>query len=193
MPLDVMTKLERQDLVIAAPRPALRQFRNDRFDAVLRHVLIENNEIAVDRHERHVDGIGRAFVDRGAARTVPMIHSEDAALFRLARERNIVSRKRKQRRDGKRLHAPHDPSLNFGPKWPITATISWQDVRATAEAALGNWQFGLISHQRHYARGNGDGTVRPRSSYSAACGDGRPMVATPSASVAEIVVRIISR
>src|SRR6266481_1680070 len=51
MPLDVVPELEGQGLVVAAPGPALREFRDDGIDAVLGDMLIEEDEVAVNRHE----------------------------------------------------------------------------------------------------------------------------------------------
>ncbi len=115
VPFDVMSKLEGERLVVAAPGPAFRQLGADGVDAVLRDVLIENDQIVIDRHEGNVERIGRALMDRGAARAVAVIHSQDAARFWPFGERYIVSRKPTQRCDGKRFHAPHGfPSGLFG-------------------------------------------------------------------------------
>jgi len=50
----------------------------------LRDLLIEDDEIVVDWHEGDVERVGCAFMDRGAARTVPMIDPQNAALLWLA-------------------------------------------------------------------------------------------------------------
>ena len=96
MPFDALPQLEGQLLVVAAPGPALREIGDDRIHAVLRHVLLEHDEIVENRHEGNVDRIGRALVDRGAARAVAVIHPEDAALFRLSRRCKVKSRQQQQ-------------------------------------------------------------------------------------------------
>src|ERR1700730_7698497 len=124
MPFDALSQLEGQGLVVFTPGPALGEVRHDRLDAVLRDALIVDNEVVVDRHEGDVDRIGRALVDRGAARTVPMINAQDAALFRLGRERHI--RGRQQTQTGrKRTHAPHvSLPRKFGLIGPIDAEVT---------------------------------------------------------------------
>ena len=114
MPFDALAQLEGQLLVVGAPGPALGEIRHDRIDAVLRHVLLEHDEIVENRHEGNVDRIGRALVDRGAARAVAVIHPENAALFRLARRRcKVASRQQQQCCRGKRMNAPHGPLHSF--------------------------------------------------------------------------------
>ena len=92
MPFDALLQLEGELLVVAAPGPAFRQIGNDQLHAVLRNVLLEDDEIVENRHERNVDRVGRAFMDRGAARAVAVIDPEDPALLRLRRRCNMVSR-----------------------------------------------------------------------------------------------------
>src|SRR5262245_49554784 len=95
MPLDVLPELEGQLLVVGAPGPAFRKIGDDRVDAVLRNILLEYDKIVEYRHEGNVDRIGRALVDRGAARAVPVIHPEDSTLLRL-RRCNLAGRQQQQ-------------------------------------------------------------------------------------------------
>ena len=113
MPLDAFPQLEGQRLVVGAPRPAGREIRADRLQAVLRDVLVVDDEVVEHRHERDIDRVGRAFMDRSAARTVSMIDPQDAALFRLGRACDRQSHHQGQRYDSKRPHAPHSNLPGF--------------------------------------------------------------------------------
>ena len=107
VPFDALAQFERQRLLVAAPGPALRQIRDDRIQAVLRDILLVDDEIVEHRHERHVDRVGCSLMDRGAAGAVAVINPENAAVLRFGRERNRRGRQRRQHRCGQRLHNPH--------------------------------------------------------------------------------------
>ncbi len=79
-----MAQLECQHGLVVAPRPARCQVGHDRLEAVLRHILVVQDEIVEDRHERDHRRIGGLFVDRGARRIVSVIDFQDAALLRFA-------------------------------------------------------------------------------------------------------------
>src|SRR6202022_1233828 len=107
VPFDALPQLEIERLAVAAPGPALGEIRDDRIHAVLRHVLLVDDEIVEDGHEGNVGRIGRLLVDRGAARGVTMIHSQDTALLRLGRGCNTGKRQQRQHGGRNRWHAPH--------------------------------------------------------------------------------------
>ena len=95
MPLDALAELEAQRLLVRAPSPTLGEIRDDGIHAVLRHVLLEDDEVVENRHEGDVDRIGRTLMDRGASGTVPVIHPQDAALF-LGRIGKTADRQQRQ-------------------------------------------------------------------------------------------------
>ena len=84
MPFDPLAQFEGQPEPVLAPRPALGQVRNDRIEAVLRHVLVVKHEVVEHRHHRDRDRVGAFLVDRHARRAVAVIDPQDpAGLLRL--------------------------------------------------------------------------------------------------------------
>ena len=63
MPLDALAQAKGQLFAVLIPRPALGKVRRDRGERVLRHMLIEHNEVAEHRHHRR-DGRDRHFLER---------------------------------------------------------------------------------------------------------------------------------
>src|SRR6185312_1306552 len=71
--------------ILLVPRPARRQLRPDRLQAVLRDMLVVDDEIVEDRHEGHVGGISCLLMDGGAAGILTVIELQDAAMLGLRR------------------------------------------------------------------------------------------------------------
>src|SRR5712675_308414 len=161
VPLDPLPQLEIEDLFVIAPSPALREVRNDGFQAVLRHVLLVNDEVVEDRHEGNVDRIGRLLMDGGAGRAVPVIDPQDAALLLLAGLRKTAKYQQRRHRGGTRLHAPHaslpqDFGLILG---RFSRTISWWRACATSKRLCRYWSFGLMEA----GASHGSSATRPSS------------------------------
>src|SRR5439155_11842600 len=55
------------------------EIRTDRVEAVLGDVLVEDDEVVVDRHEGHRDRHGGLLVDRGAGRGIHVLDLENTA------------------------------------------------------------------------------------------------------------------
>jgi hypothetical protein len=138
-------QLEGEDFVVAAPGPAVRQIGDDRGHAILRDGLIIDDEVVENRHERDVDRIGRAFMDRGAAGTVPMIDPEYAALL-FARERTGRGRQQTNHGDSKRSHAAHGslPPAFRPHDGPLMAKDSMAGNAGNRHAMRACCHFGLI-------------------------------------------------
>src|SRR5215472_9832355 len=81
MPLDALAQRQGQLGSLFAPRPTGGKVRDDRLQAVLRHVLLVHDEIIENPHHRPVDRDRRLFEQRHACRTVEMGYSQHAALF----------------------------------------------------------------------------------------------------------------
>src|SRR6516162_10138740 len=79
VPFDALMQPECQFGAILVPRPIGSQIRDDRVEAVLRHVLLVQDEIVEDAHHRDLGRIGRLFEDRHAGRTVPVVDFQYAA------------------------------------------------------------------------------------------------------------------
>ncbi len=79
MPAHSLAQAEGQFFPVFAPRPAAREIGNDRIQAVLRNLLIEQHEIVEDRHHRRDHRNCHFLQDRHAGRTVAVRHVEDAA------------------------------------------------------------------------------------------------------------------
>ena len=81
MPLDTLAQPEGQLAAVLAPRPAGGEVRHDRLQAVLRHVLVVNDEIIEHPHHRD-DGRNRHFfMDREAGRAFPLMDPKNPARF----------------------------------------------------------------------------------------------------------------
>src|SRR6266576_1435347 len=145
VPLYALPQLEIEYLFVIAPGPALREIRDDRFQAVLRNVLLVDDQVVEDGHEGNVDRIGRLLMDRGAGRTVPVIDPQDAALLLLAGLRKTGNHQQRQCRGGTRLHAPHASLPRyFGlSSARFSRTISWRKACATSDNRSRHWSFGL--------------------------------------------------
>src|SRR5215469_4342261 len=72
VPFDALAQPECQFGAVLVPRPIGGQIRDDRLQAVLRHVLLIQDKIVEDAHHRDLGRIGRLFEDRHAGRTVPV-------------------------------------------------------------------------------------------------------------------------
>ena len=107
MPFDALPQLESQRLLVGAPRPAFREFGADDVQAVLRDVLVIDDQVVENGHEGDVDRIGRALMDRRAAGAVAVIDPEDTALLRLARDRCAAQQQQARHRGSKRAPASH--------------------------------------------------------------------------------------
>jgi hypothetical protein len=79
MPFDTLAQREGQLRRVLAPRPARCQIRHNRIEAVLRDVLIEDDEIVEHAHYRDTDGDRRFLVDRHARGAVATGHLQNAA------------------------------------------------------------------------------------------------------------------
>ena len=85
VPANALAQAKGQFRAVLVPRPAGGEIRHDRLQCVLRHMLVEDDEIVEHRHHRR-DGRDRHFLEgRHAGRAVAMGNLEDAA--RLLRER----------------------------------------------------------------------------------------------------------
>ena len=73
MPLDPLAELKGQILAVLAPLPALGEVGSNRTHAVLRDVLIVDDQIVHHAHHRHDDRVGRLLMDRHAGRAVPVL------------------------------------------------------------------------------------------------------------------------
>ncbi|MGY4432580.1 hypothetical protein ACVWWO_005057 [Bradyrhizobium sp. F1.13.1] len=108
MPLDALAQFEGQLLVVAAPGPALGQLWPQGIRAILRNVLVVDDEIVEHSHEGHVDRICRALQDGRIGRAVAVIHPQDPALLWFAGRCDRRKRQQRQRRRrGERPYAPH--------------------------------------------------------------------------------------
>jgi hypothetical protein len=81
VPLHALAQDEGELLAVVAPLPARGEVGNDRLEAVSRDFLVEDDEIVVERHERHDHRDRRFFVDRGTGRRVHVLDLQDAAGF----------------------------------------------------------------------------------------------------------------
>ena len=81
MPLNTLAQPECESGSILTPRPATGEVRHDRFQTVLRLVLIVHHEIVKDAHHRHDCRVRRLLMDRHARRAVPVVDAEDPTLF----------------------------------------------------------------------------------------------------------------
>ena len=66
---------------VIAPFPGCGEFRLDRVHLVLRRMLVEQDQVVIERHERDHDRRGGLLVNRGAGRRVDMRQCERAAIF----------------------------------------------------------------------------------------------------------------
>jgi len=81
VPFDTPAQRECQLAPVLVPRPIGGQIRDDRSQAVLRHVLLIEDEIVEDAHHRDLGRVGRLFEDRHAGRAVSMVDLENSARF----------------------------------------------------------------------------------------------------------------
>jgi hypothetical protein len=93
VPFDLVPQFEGQVLAVIAPRPALGQIGDDRAEAVLRHVLVEHDQIVEDGHDRHHRRDRHLLEDRHARRAVAMIEPQNAALLLRLRRRGGEQRR----------------------------------------------------------------------------------------------------
>jgi hypothetical protein len=68
VPLDALVQFERQILAVLAPAPAIGKIGNDIVESVLLLVLIEQDEIVENGHDRRHDRNRALFVDRHVGR-----------------------------------------------------------------------------------------------------------------------------
>ena len=81
------------------PRPVAGEIRYDRGEAVLRHVLVEHDEVVEHAHQRNTGGDRRFLVDRHARRAGKAGHLQHAAgLFRDGRAADSGDQTRNARR-----------------------------------------------------------------------------------------------
>jgi hypothetical protein len=90
---------------VLVPAPAGRQIGDDRFEAVLLHVLVEHDQVVEDAHQWRLRRQCRFLEDRHARWAVGAVHFEDAAV--LLGERSAAAADRHQQRTGCRSHAHH--------------------------------------------------------------------------------------
>ena len=81
VPFDALTQAEGQRSPGLVPRPVAGEIGDDRGKAVLRHVLVEENEIVEDAHQRSAGRDRRFLVDRHARRAGEIGHLQNAALL----------------------------------------------------------------------------------------------------------------
>src|ERR1700737_1330579 len=79
VPFDALAQAERQFGAVLVPRPIGGQIWDDRLQAVLRYVLLVEDEIVEDTHHRDLGRVGRLFEDRHAGRTVAVVDFQNAA------------------------------------------------------------------------------------------------------------------
>ena len=164
MPFDVLAQLEGQGLAVSAPGPALGELRPQCIEAVLRNVLVEDDEVVEDGHEGNVDRISRSLMDRGAARAVAVIDPQNAALLGFARERRIRNRQHSQCRHGKRLHAPHDPLHIFR-----SQLADWhRGYHGAALGQPGRLKRGLAIRTKRNPRGGTCAPLGPSATFAIA-------------------------
>ena len=78
VPFDALAQREGQLLAVLAPGPARRQIGDDRVRAVLRHMLIEHDEVVEHAHHRPQCRTGRFLEQRHARRIVEKRDLQDA-------------------------------------------------------------------------------------------------------------------
>src|SRR6266853_853525 len=103
VPLDAFAQLEAELGAVLAPCPARGELRHDRCQAVLRDMLVEQNEVVEYPHHRHHYADRPFFVDRHAGGAVAVIDTQDPAL--LLRQCRVGGAQRNQR------HAQYCKSL----------------------------------------------------------------------------------
>ena len=81
VPFDAAAQREGQLLAVLAPAPFGRQIGNDRCEAVLWHMLVEDDEVVEDAHHRDPGGDRQFLVDRHRGRAGEIEHLQDAAVF----------------------------------------------------------------------------------------------------------------
>ena len=81
VPFDAVAQLEGQLGAVLVPCPARGELGHDRLHAVLRNVLVENDEIVEDAHHRHDDADRPLLVDRHAGRAVAVIDPQVPPCF----------------------------------------------------------------------------------------------------------------
>src|ERR1700730_1555374 len=78
MPFDSLAQGEGQPRPVLIPFPSAGQVGHDRFQAVLRDVLIEQDQVVVDAHQRPLAPGRRLLVDVQARRAIGAVYSKDA-------------------------------------------------------------------------------------------------------------------
>ena len=78
VPFDALAQAERQFGAVLVPRPIGSQIRDDRLQAVLRHVLLVQDKVVENSHHWDLGRVGRFLEDRHAGRTVPVVDFQNA-------------------------------------------------------------------------------------------------------------------
>src|SRR6202008_1316169 len=79
VPLHTLAQSERQFRAVFIPRPICRKVRSDRLQAVLFYMLVEQDEIVVDAHQRPLAPWCCLLVNIEAGRALGTVDPEDAA------------------------------------------------------------------------------------------------------------------
>jgi hypothetical protein len=81
MKFDAAAQLKGQLGAVLIPCPAGCQIGHDRLQAVLRHMLVEYDQVVKHAHHRPLGKDGRLLLDRHPARAVRVVGPQDAALL----------------------------------------------------------------------------------------------------------------
>src|SRR5689334_19820086 len=81
VPLDALVQFERQILAVLAPAPAMAKIGDDIVESVLLLVLVEQNEVVENGHDRRHDRNRALFVDRHVGGAVAVIDAQRTALL----------------------------------------------------------------------------------------------------------------
>ncbi len=112
MPFDAFPQREAQRLVVVAPLPLGREFRDDGVRVVQRLVLIVDDQIVEDGHERRDRGDGRFLVERTARRRGDTGKLQHPARF-LSHRRSGRNRRHRQPDRRQTNPDPHSLLLKF--------------------------------------------------------------------------------
>ncbi len=153
VPFHARMQFEGELRLVGVPRPAVGQVGHDRGEAVLRYMLIVEDQVVVDRHEGNDRGVGRLLEDRAARRIVAVIHLQNAAALLCA---HIAA----HRQSGAHGDDRHHQSKN----WPhgLPPDESWSN--ATLPRILGT---SIGRRQRRCRLTGPDSSVRSRHATAA--------------------------
>ena len=122
MPFDALAQFEGQRFAVFAVAPALGQIGHDRGEAVLRHMLIEHDQIVEHPHHRAQRGDRRFLVDRHRGRAGDERDPQDPAVL-LGSGRHGAESGDQQRGDEACKMAAHELSSTLLRWWSRSVLI----------------------------------------------------------------------